>query len=837
MTEGPVLPTEKSVGRTVFLVLARVANAAYFLVTATYCVLTYSSFAYQQFIRPHLVASLATFVVWHHVWHWVALGITAITIVPEVRAGRGRSLAWTYLVIMAGVGVLVLARPILPSVENDALGLRLAFLFLLPPLWLSLYDHVVTSDRFSAAPAEERRILRAALVSALVIWAMHLLAVPLRFGDLGDLPMSGTALVFGAATSLLLHTATFASLALVLLAAMRAGALIGKPGIAQYWITAALSCGATWLIVGRLVFARLSFFGAEAWLLAGALALTLTGVWSGAARRLSAGRHIGASALDIWFSLIPAHGSRSRAWVVLALLPGVSYLAVERVAAFDWDFLVQNLTVVAVWLSASGCVYLAHRGIIGRVRAVPMLLAAGVLFSTGAARGPIESGLSSGLARPPFVPEFALDAYAASDPSYRLIRHLLSVEPSDSAAFFGQLRRNSLIQHVAVDPIDVDFVAPLGPAPLKPPHVFLLIVDSLRRDYVSAYNPAVTFTPSLARFAAESDTFTRAFSRYGGTGLSVPALWTGGMLLHKEYVLPFQPMNTLDKLLEANRYRKLLSLDHITAQIVETKGSTELDRGRDEMQYDLCATLGELQSTLAQGPGRAPIFAHTRSLNLHVSKLTNRSLSLDRAYEGFQGPAAAAIGRMDRCFGEFIDFLKRSDLYDDSIVILTSDHGDSLGEAKRWGHSYTIFPEILRIPLIIHVPPRLRRDLVADHDAASFSTDITPTIYALLGYAPRDLGWAYGASLFVPSGTDQSWRRREAVLVASSYGPVYGLVEQNGSALYIADGVNGRDYAYDLSHLRPERVGVTPERRQTSRARISAQVTELAEMYGFNPGP
>ncbi len=839
MTVDRPLPPQLSGGRTAMLALARIANAMYFLVASTYCVLTYSSFAYQQFIRPHLVASLASFVVWHHLWHWVTLGLTALTFVPELRTGRGRSLAWIYLAVMTLVGCVLFVRPVLPSVENDALGLRLAFAFLLPPLWLAAYDHTATSGRFAATLAEDRRTLTAALVSAVVVWAMHLLAVPLRLADLGDLPMSRTDLIFGAATSLLVHAATFVSLALILLAVTRAGDGSGKSGAAHYWITAAVSCVATWLIVARLVFGSLSFRGPAALLLAGLLALTLTGVWSGIARRLSVRRTGARSALDVWFSPIPGTGSRRIAWLAVALLPVASYAVVERVATFDWDFLVQNLSVVGVWLLASGYVYAALRTRIGRVRPVPMMLAAGVLLSTGAARGPIESRLSGGLTRPPFVPEFALDAYAAVDPSYRLIRQLLWVEPAGSAAFYGQLRANSLIQHVQVDPIDVDFVSPLAPAPQKPPHVFLFIVDSLRRDYVSTYNRAVTFTPSIGRFAAESDTFARAFSRYGGTGLSMPAIWAGGMLLHKEYVLPFQPMNALDKLLEVNHYRKLLSLDHITAQMIDTeKGVEELDRGRDEMQYDFCATLGELQSRLGHGKvGDAPIFAHTRSLNLHVSKLTNRSLSLDQAFEGFQGPAAAAIGRMDRCFGSFIDFLKASGLYDDSIVILTSDHGDSLGEAKRWGHSYTIFPEIVRIPLIIHVPARLRQGLAADHDAASFSTDITPTLYALLGYTPRALGWAYGAPLFLPPGTDQSWRRRDTVLVASSYGPVYGLLQQNGAALYVADGVNGRDYAYDLSEIRPRRVGVTPERREGSRAFISARLAELAAMYRFTPQP
>ena len=390
-----------------------------------------------------------------------------------------------------------------------------------------------------------------------------------------------------------------------------------------------------------------------------------------------------------------------------------------------------------------------------------------------------------------------------------------------------------------MQPVDVDFVRSLVPAASRPPHVFFFVIDSLRRDYVATYNPTVTFTPAFDAFAREGFAFQRAFTRYGGTGLSMPAIWAGGMILHKEYVLPFQRMNALEKLLTANQYRPVMSMDHITAQIVAPGLQVdELDKGRDEMQYDFCRTLEELQGKLDTGIAEGqPVFAHTRSLNLHISKLTERVGAPDPAYGGFQAPAAAAVRRMDGCFGRFITYLKQKQLYDDSIVILTSDHGDALGEARRWGHSYTLFPEIVRTPLLVHIPSRLRAHFTADVDAASFSTDITPTLYALLGYPEAKNAWPLGQSLFVPPGTDTSWRRREPVVVASSYGPVYGVLRDNGQTLYIADGVNSRDYAYDLTSLKPIRMGVTAQMRTDNRALIRDRVGALASIYHFTPAP
>lgn len=819
-----------------FVAFARAANTLFFVVTATYCILTYSSFAYQQFLRPRLVSSLASFVIWHHIWHWLMLGLTAITLVPELRQARGRALAWSYLAAMTIVGAAILAKPILPSVENDSLGLRLAFLFLLPPAWLAVFDHVATAGGFNPAPSDDRRLLISILAGAAAVWAMQMAAIPFRFDDLGDLTLSRAGIVFGAATSLIVHVVVFFAFGLAMISILRLARLARHRGTGEYWLVVAASALAGVLTTERMLFASLSFHGWAARLLAVEVAVVLTTVWSGISRRAVVGRVSRPSSIEAWFAAVPGADSALVAGTMLLGLPFAAFTILERVATFDWDFLVQNLCVLGLWLLT--CVYL-HALVRPRVREVrsrPMAVVAGMLLLFVGARGSIESSLAMGLTRASFVPEFALDGFGAVDPSYRLLRHMLRVEPAGSAEFYEYLRSNSLIQHTAVAPIDVDFVTPLAAAPGRPPHVFLFVVDSLRRDYVSVYNPSVGFTPEIDRFAADSDVFTRAFARYTGTGLSMPAIWAGGMLLHKEYVLPFSRMNALEKLLKANRYRSLISMDHITAQLLASDPSVvELDRGRDEMEYDFCATLGEIESRLPTDVGEAPIFAHTRSLNLHVSKLTGLSRSEDPAYDGFQAPAAVAIRRMDACFGRFIDVLRERGLYDESIIILTSDHGDSLGEAKRWGHSYALFPEIVRTPLIVRVPARIRAGLWADLDAASFSTDITPTLYALLGYSPASLGWVYGSPLFVPQGTDTSWRRRETFLIAASYGPAYGLLQDNGRALYIADGVNRRDFAYDIAALRPVRVGVTEERRAEARQTIRERLADLARMYRFSP--
>src|SRR5207344_362118 len=94
-------------------------------------------------------------------------------------------------------------------------------------------------------------------------------------------------------------------------------------------------------------------------------------------------------------------------------------------------------------------------------------------------------------------PEFVLDRYAAVDPSFHFIKDAAHANSGEAADFYGFLKAHTTISHVRVDPIDIDFVRPLGPPPGPRPNVFLFIVDSLRRDYISPYNSAVTFTPAI----------------------------------------------------------------------------------------------------------------------------------------------------------------------------------------------------------------------------------------------------------------------------------------------------------------------------------------------------
>ena len=89
------------------------------------------------------------------------------------------------------------------------------------------------------------------------------------------------------------------------------------------------------------------------------------------------------------------------------------------------------------------------------------------------------------------------------------------------------------------------------------------------------------------------------------------------------------------------------------------------------------------------------------------------------------------LSHVDAAVGEVLDRLRREGRYDDTLVVLTSDHGDAFLEHGFLAHSTTPYEELVRVPLIVKLPG-------GRHAGARVSepvrlVDVLPTILDLLG--------------------------------------------------------------------------------------------------------
>ena len=158
---------------------------------------------------------------------------------------------------------------------------------------------------------------------------------------------------------------------------------------------------------------------------------------------------------------------------------------------------------------------------------------------------------------------------------------------------------------------EVRLVDTLVPATGDRPNVFIFVIDSLRPDYLGAYNPKVDFTPNIDRFASDSVVFRNAYSQYAGTTLSEPAIWAGAMLLHAHYLRPFSNVNSLEKLAKIDGYKMVVSYDSVLKEILSPADDlTKLDTDKPVWnEFEMCSTVGQLNKALDQRADKTrPVF-------------------------------------------------------------------------------------------------------------------------------------------------------------------------------------------------------------------------------------
>lgn len=95
----------------------------------------------------------------------------------------------------------------------------------------------------------------------------------------------------------------------------------------------------------------------------------------------------------------------------------------------------------------------------------------------------------------------------------------------------------------------------------------------------------------------------------------------------------------------------------------------------------------------------------------------------------------AEIYELDQQLKDFFDYLKQRDLLNNTIIIITSDHGESFFEHNTWKHSTNLYQEVIRVPLIVYVPNTKGKVI----NKLVQGMDIFPTILHLLGIRDKNL--------------------------------------------------------------------------------------------------
>lgn len=109
----------------------------------------------------------------------------------------------------------------------------------------------------------------------------------------------------------------------------------------------------------------------------------------------------------------------------------------------------------------------------------------------------------------------------------------------------------------------------------------------------------------------------------------------------------------------------------------------------------------------------------------------------------------AAITSLDKQFGRLIDYLKENDLYEDTLIILSADHGDMMGSHGLMG-KHVWYEESIKIPFVVHLPGNKNKRC----STCMGSQDMMPTVLGLLGCAIPDTVEGEDCSKFIKGDED-----------------------------------------------------------------------------------
>jgi arylsulfatase A-like enzyme len=315
-----------------------------------------------------------------------------------------------------------------------------------------------------------------------------------------------------------------------------------------------------------------------------------------------------------------------------------------------------------------------------------------------------------------------------------------------------------------------------GEAPRPParPHIVLITVESLRPDHVRHYQGQRDTTPNLDAFAREAMIYEDAHAVTSWTLASHASLFTGLYPSAHGAVEPRSQLgddaSTLAELLAAKGYQTAgfatgpyLARSHNLDQGFEYYDDSPATVGSQGAAHD-DVTNPQLESAIRRflerdrDPAR-PLFLFAYFWDPHydyippapydtmfVSETAER---VDvRGYESSSFVTAkmppaqleyvvsqydGEIRWTDEYLGRLFRLLREQKLWDDSVVIVTSDHGEEFFDHGQKGHKRSLYVESVHVPLVV----KYRGSERAGRDARLVSlVDVFPTVLSLAGVEP-----------------------------------------------------------------------------------------------------
>lgn len=387
---------------------------------------------------------------------------------------------------------------------------------------------------------------------------------------------------------------------------------------------------------------------------------------------------------------------------------------------------------------------------------------------------------------------------------------------------------------------------------VRPPNLLLISIDSLRYDHVGCYGYPAPTTPTLDRLAREGVRFQNAVSTTSWTLPSHAAMFTGLYdsthgLVDNGLRLDPRHRTLAEELARAGYHtagffggpylHPLFGLgdgfevyescmEDADEQLDPQTFAAQSRRVHNASHADITSprTLERVLKWSASAPVDKPFFLFVHLWDVHYDYHAPAEYVelFDQGYSGaltgvdFVGNAAIKPGMDPRDFkrlmalydaeirftddhiGRMLDGLKAAGRLDNTLVIVTADHGEEFLEHGKKGHQRTLFEEVVRVPMIAHWPGQISANGVAHTQVRLI--DLMPTFLAVAGV--RDVPLMSGRDLR-PLLAGRALEERPALLELHADGRQFAALRTNELKV-LSQGKTPRgdslpDYAFDLA--------------------------------------
>jgi len=305
-------------------------------------------------------------------------------------------------------------------------------------------------------------------------------------------------------------------------------------------------------------------------------------------------------------------------------------------------------------------------------------------------------------------------------------------------------------------------------AALEGYNLVLVNIDTLRADHLGCYGYERDTSPFLDSLCRNGVVFERANSNSSYTRESVTALFTGRLPSSSGSTgwnaVPVRDTPTLAERLDAAGYATALFSNTVmlrrpgfdrgfdTARHLSRKWNSSGEEGRlSDQVLDHVARRGarpffiyvhyldphapyqpraDALAALGAQPHDAPVALY-EDVAPELAKLRSRGFGPgDPRFDDMVARYDAEIRSTDSALRALVEGLERHSVLDQTLIIITADHGEEFLEHDYIEHGWTLYDEVIRVPLLFHAPGALkpaRTRIGASH------VDIVPTVLDLLG--------------------------------------------------------------------------------------------------------